>query len=89
MNEVIARLAELLSRPAIPRVRYPWRGSAPLRRAAAAGRRPVAFPPCERAEFERWERFENRLRRRRRRDAWLAVYGPGAGRRAAGGAEAG
>lgn len=30
-----------------------------------------------RAEFGRWERLENRLRRRRRREAWLAAYGVG------------
>lgn len=37
------------------------------------------FQPYGRTEFERWERVENRARRRRRREAWLAAYGVGVG----------
>ncbi|MFD7290918.1 hypothetical protein [Streptomyces sp. NPDC059863] len=32
-------------------------------------------PPGHRAEFERWERAEQRLRRRRRREWWVTAYG--------------
>lgn len=37
------------------------------------------FQPCVRTEFERWEPLENRPRRQRRREAWLAAYGVGVG----------
>ncbi|MFE2937480.1 hypothetical protein ACFXKG_00155 [Streptomyces sp. NPDC059255] len=45
----------------------------------AYGTHAAFLRPCDRNELERWERAEIRLRRRRRRDLWLATHGVDAG----------
>ncbi|MEV7865524.1 hypothetical protein AB0P17_05340 [Streptomyces sp. NPDC088124] len=58
-------------------------------RTAACGTHDALLLPCLRGEFERWERVEQRRRRQRRRELWLAFHGVDAGPRVIHGVEVG
>ena len=75
MDGILARLFGPPARGVSPPPTYHPLEASPLSRVAA--------------EFERWERSENRLRRRRRRESWLASYGVGTPQPADRGAEVG